>query len=109
MILEEPIIRRFGRERRPPAKLSYVQVNEVDSEVDNCNSTMVKAVKFADEILNTSDTQLEMCHDIITQAVDKSNNVKYAQDQVVVISNVMVDIRESVIAHGSSFAQRYSY
>ena len=55
---EEPIIRRSGRERRPPAKLSYVQVNEVDSEVDNCNSTMAKAVKFADEIQNTSDTQI---------------------------------------------------
>ena len=106
---EEPIIRRSGRVRRPPAKLSYVQVNEVDSEANNCNSAMMKEVKFADEIQNTNDTRLEMCHNIITQAVDKSNNVKYAQDQVVVISNVMVDIRESVIAHGSSFAQRYSY
>ena len=106
---EEPIIRRSGRVRRPPAKLSYVQVNEVDSEANNCNSAMMKEVKFADEIQNTNDTRLEMCHNIITQAVDKKNNVKYAQDQAVVIAQVMVDIRESVTAHGSSFAQRYSY
>ena len=70
---------------------------------------MMKEVKFADEIQNTNDTRLEMCHNIITQAVDKKNNVKYAQDQAVVIAQVMVDIRESVTAHGSSFAQRYSY
>lgn len=106
---EEPVIRRSGRVRKPPAKLSYVQVNEVDSEANKRNSAMVKAVKFADEIQNTNDTRLEMCHNIITQAVDKRNNVKYAQDQAVVIAQVMVDIRESVTAHLSSFAQRYSY
>ena len=55
---KESIIRRSGRVRRPPAKLSYVQVNEVDSEANNCNNAMVKAIKFADEIQNTNDTRL---------------------------------------------------
>ena len=66
-------------------------------------------LKFADQIREGKDSKVEISHNILTQVMDEDRCVTYTKEQAVILAQLMVDIRESFVAYGVSFAQRYSY
>ena len=105
----EQNVRRSGRERRAPEKLSYAQAVTCDDNYFSQGTGGGKVVKFADQIREEKDFKVEMSHNILTQVMDEDKCFTYTKEQAVILAQLMVDIREIFVVHGVSFMQRYSY
>jgi len=68
---EEQVVRRFGRERRAPGKLSYAQAIAWNDKYFSQGTRGEKVVKFADQIKEAQDLKMEMSNNILPQVKDE--------------------------------------
>eukprot|EP00980_Cylindrotheca_fusiformis_P021605 scaffold8458_cov76-Cylindrotheca_fusiformis.AAC.1 len=89
-----------------PQEKFYIQAATLKNKVKIAKEPVHKTIKFGD-LEKVKNMRIEKCHNLMSQSVDKENEIVYTTSKASVIAHVMTEIRGKVMEQGHCFGQQY--